>query len=63
MAYRHAWDMPRIAAITGGTFSNRTQKKSRRAFNSRDFFKNVAVKERFELSIQFLVYTLSRRAP
>ena len=24
---------------------------------------NVAVKERFELSIQFLVYTLSRRAP
>ncbi len=26
-------------------------------------FQNVAVKERFELSIQFLVYTLSRRAP
>jgi hypothetical protein len=26
-------------------------------------FLNVAVKERFELSIQFLVYTLSRRAP
>lgn len=24
---------------------------------------NVAVKERFELSIQFPVYTLSRRAP
>ena len=24
---------------------------------------NLAVKERFELSIQFLVYTLSRRAP
>jgi hypothetical protein len=24
---------------------------------------NMAVKERFELSIQFLVYTLSRRAP
>lgn len=26
-------------------------------------FQNLAVKERFELSIQFLVYTLSRRAP
>jgi hypothetical protein len=26
-------------------------------------FQNVAVKERFELSIQFPVYTLSRRAP
>lgn len=26
-------------------------------------FLNLAVKERFELSIQFLVYTLSRRAP
>ena len=26
-------------------------------------FRNLAVKERFELSIQFLVYTLSRRAP
>lgn len=26
-------------------------------------FNNLAVKERFELSIQFPVYTLSRRAP
>ncbi len=45
---------------------NQTPKTQNPRFLSKPgvlFTSNVAVKERFELSIQFPVYTLSRRAP